>query len=135
MICRSVYYLDRMDEQGNSNKQEDFQWAINFMWAKNGCDTFAGSRERPLKTIQAAADLARPGDKIIVHEGIYREYVIRNAGAPMLMQELPMKLPKEKKSSSPAVKSSGTGSRFRAVFIKPFWPTPYSETLILTSKS
>ncbi len=29
----------------------------------------------PLKTISAAAELAQPGDTIIVHEGIYREEV------------------------------------------------------------
>ena len=31
--------------------------------------------DHPLKTISAAAELAQPGDTIIVHEGIYREEV------------------------------------------------------------
>jgi alpha-N-arabinofuranosidase len=34
-----------------------------------------GTRERPLRTIQQAANVALPGDVITVHEGIYRERV------------------------------------------------------------
>jgi hypothetical protein len=47
----------------------------HFHVAKTGCDGFAGSEQRPLLTIQAAAELAEPGDVVIVHEGVYREYV------------------------------------------------------------
>jgi alpha-N-arabinofuranosidase len=43
--------------------------------AAKGCDTWAGSAERPFKTIQQAADYAKAGDTIIVHEGVYREHV------------------------------------------------------------
>lgn len=43
--------------------------------AKNGDDANEGSLEKPLLTIQRAADLAQPGDTITVHEGIYRERV------------------------------------------------------------
>lgn len=38
-------------------------------------DTNPGSAELPLTTIQRAADLAQPGEKIIIHEGRYRECV------------------------------------------------------------
>ncbi len=41
----------------------------------SGCDTWAGSSTRPFRNIQRAADLAKAGDIITVHEGIYREYV------------------------------------------------------------
>ena len=34
-----------------------------------------GSKHRPFKTIQAAADIAMPGDKVRVFPGIYRENV------------------------------------------------------------
>ncbi|MCQ2983234.1 MAG: right-handed parallel beta-helix repeat-containing protein [Treponemataceae bacterium] len=34
-----------------------------------------GSKESPFKTIQAAADVAQPGDEVLVYPGIYREYV------------------------------------------------------------
>jgi hypothetical protein len=38
-------------------------------------DKNPGTAERPLKTINTAAQLLHPGEKVIVHEGIYRECV------------------------------------------------------------
>jgi len=43
--------------------------------AKSGNNNNPGTKESPLFTIQAAADLAQPGDIIIVHEGVYRERI------------------------------------------------------------
>jgi len=43
--------------------------------AANGDDSAPGSVTRPLKTISAAAAKAMPGDSIIVHAGVYREWV------------------------------------------------------------
>ncbi|MCL1899261.1 MAG: DUF1565 domain-containing protein [Promicromonosporaceae bacterium] len=43
--------------------------------AVNGDDTAAGSPDSPLRTINAAAALARPGDTVRVQEGTYREWV------------------------------------------------------------
>jgi len=40
-----------------------------------GRDTNPGLASEPLKTISAAAELARPGDVITVHEGVYRERI------------------------------------------------------------
>lgn len=40
-----------------------------------GKDSSPGTRTAPLRTIQRAADLARPGDVITVHAGVYRERV------------------------------------------------------------
>lgn len=49
--------------------------------AKSGKDTNCGSMEAPFLTIQRAADLAAAGDRVIVHEGVYREWVKpRNGG-------------------------------------------------------
>jgi len=41
----------------------------------SAADTHPGTLEQPLLTIQRAADLAQPGDRIRIHGGIYRETV------------------------------------------------------------
>jgi hypothetical protein len=43
--------------------------------AKFGSESATGSAEDPLLTIGAAAALAQPGDTVVVHEGVYREWV------------------------------------------------------------
>lgn len=43
--------------------------------AKTGSDKNSGTNELPFLTIQAAANIAQPGDIISVHEGVYRERV------------------------------------------------------------
>ncbi len=45
-----------------------------------GDDNAPGTAERPLKTISRAAFLARPGDVVIVHQGVYREKVVPSRG-------------------------------------------------------
>jgi len=43
--------------------------------AKTGNDKNPGTLAEPLLTIQAAANIAQPGDIITVHEGVYREWI------------------------------------------------------------
>ena len=43
--------------------------------SKSGNDSNSGTKDSPLLTIQAASDIAQPGDMITVHEGVYRERV------------------------------------------------------------
>lgn len=43
--------------------------------AKTGTNSNISTDSKPLLTIQAAAMLARPGDTITVHEGVYRERI------------------------------------------------------------
>ncbi|MBQ9747780.1 MAG: right-handed parallel beta-helix repeat-containing protein [Clostridia bacterium] len=49
--------------------------------AKNGCDKALGTAENPFLTISRAARVADEGDTVIVHEGVYREYVSPENGA------------------------------------------------------
>ena len=49
--------------------------AADYHVGKQGSNDNAGSASQPLLTIQAAAELAQPGDTITVHEGVYRERV------------------------------------------------------------
>ncbi|VGO18087.1 right-handed parallel beta-helix repeat-containing protein [Pontiella sulfatireligans] len=48
--------------------------------SKQGEDGNSGSSKAPFLTIQAAADRAKPGDVITVHEGIYREKIVPPRG-------------------------------------------------------
>jgi hypothetical protein len=50
-------------------------YATELHVAVAGKDTNDGTSQRPFKTISAAAAVARPGDVITVHEGIYRERI------------------------------------------------------------
>lgn len=48
--------------------------------AKNGADTNSGTENAPFLSIQKAANLAAPGDTVLVHAGVYREWVRPQAG-------------------------------------------------------
>jgi hypothetical protein len=48
---------------------------FEFHVATTGSDQADGSEESPLRTINRAAELAMPGDTIVVHSGEYREWV------------------------------------------------------------
>lgn len=41
----------------------------------HGCDKNSGDRENPFRSISKAAQIMEAGDKVIVHEGVYREWV------------------------------------------------------------
>src|SRR5690242_3965130 len=48
--------------------------------ATTGSDDAEGSEKQPLRTINRAAELARPGDTVVVHAGEYREWVTPRRG-------------------------------------------------------
>lgn len=48
---------------------------MDYHVSKRGNNRFCGSKQYPFSTIQKAANIAVPGDRIIVHEGVYREWV------------------------------------------------------------
>lgn len=54
--------------------------AKEFHVAKNGSNKNSGTKKKPFLNIQAAADIAQPGDIVIVHEGIYRESIVPKNG-------------------------------------------------------
>ncbi len=49
--------------------------AREYYVSKTGSDKNQGTVNSPFLTIQAAANIAQPGDVITVHEGVYREWV------------------------------------------------------------
>src|SRR3954451_16734541 len=48
--------------------------------ATTGSDTADGSPESPFRTINGAAEVAQPGDTVVVHGGEYREWVTPRHG-------------------------------------------------------
>jgi len=52
--------------------------ASGFHVAQDGDDANDGSRARPWRTIQRAADALRPGETVYVHDGVYAEQVTIN---------------------------------------------------------
>lgn len=55
-------------------------WGKSFHVAKTGNDLHEGTEVHPFLTIGRAAEIAQPGDVIIIHEGIYRECIVPSFG-------------------------------------------------------
>lgn len=74
---------------GASGLAESVRWHV----APDGDDAHPGTAEAPLRTINAAAQKAYPGDTIIVHAGTYREEVVPprggEEGKPITYQAAP----------------------------------------------
>ncbi len=43
--------------------------------AKNADDKGPGTKERPFRTINAAAQVMQPGERVVIAEGVYREFI------------------------------------------------------------
>jgi len=58
--------------------------------AARGNDTAPGTEDRPFKTVSRASEVLEPGDKVLIHEGIYHEEIIGGRsgleGAPIVYQ-------------------------------------------------
>ena len=50
--------------------------------AADGADGPEGSEQRPFTSIDAAAQVAQPGDTVVVHDGVYREWVSPRFSGP-----------------------------------------------------
>lgn len=93
-----VYYADRERMAANKSIEDDEKMgkiavvtfafivlipaarATNFYVATDGSDANHGTKTAPFRTIQHAADVARPGDVITVRQGVYRERVSPSRG-------------------------------------------------------
>jgi hypothetical protein len=59
-------------------RDKEFSYYVD---VKTGNDGNAGTVTNPFQTIQKAADVANPGDNILIREGVYREFVtIKKSG-------------------------------------------------------
>jgi len=81
--------------------------------AGNCSDSNPGTYEFPLRTIQAAANIAGPGDTILVKEGIYRETIAPVRGGVKNLPVVYMVAPDEKVSIRGSEAVSGW-QRYRA---------------------
>src|SRR5262245_11317308 len=67
-----------------------FAWAATYYVATTGDNANPGTLAAPLRTIQKAAERARPGDRVLVRGGVYRETVrpaqSGTAAAPITFQ-------------------------------------------------
>lgn len=61
--------------------------------SSNATDDGPGTQEQPFKTISKAASLAGPGDTVLVHAGVYREWISPARGgtadAPIVYRSIP----------------------------------------------
>ena len=66
---------------------------MNYHVSKTGSDLNPGTESQPFLTISKAAYVAKPGDVITVHEGVYREWVSPKRGGtkaqPIVYQAAP----------------------------------------------
>ena len=104
--------------------------------AKNGRLSNPGTSEAPFLTIQQAAEVAQAGDIVLVHEGIYREWVRpRQAGIsefrPITYQAAPGEKVQIKGSEIINQWEQVTGSVYQAVIPNTFFGefNPYKEVV------
>ena len=107
--------------------------AAEFHVAKSGNDMNAGSASKPLLTIQAAAELAQPGDTITVHQGVYRERVSPPRGGMSDAQRIIYPAAPARTLPSKALKLSRIGNTWQTILGQSRCPIAFSATLILTA--
>lgn len=71
--------------------------AKDYHVAKNGDDKNVGTEKSPFLTIQAVANIAQPNDIIIVHQGVYREWISPPRGGTSVEDRIVYKAAKGEK--------------------------------------
>ncbi|MHC5116875.1 MAG: DUF1565 domain-containing protein [Planctomycetota bacterium] len=69
MFCKKLYWLFTLTVIMLNGCGRQYHVSVK------GDDLNGGMKEKPLRTISAAAQIARPGDTITVHAGTYREQI------------------------------------------------------------
>ena len=70
-VCGAIGFALSTARVGAANTSSGREYHVS----TQGNDIHDGSAARPLRTISAAAELARPGDVVTVHQGEYRERI------------------------------------------------------------
>ncbi len=73
-----AYSVERLRQAGKLLRAKTRTGSFNakeYHVSTTGFDGSPGTKSKPFKTISKAAEAARPGDMITVHEGVYRERV------------------------------------------------------------
>ena len=68
----------------------EYHVAVRHPAASDACP---GTRDRPWKTLTKAAGVVRPGDRVLIHSGVYREHIVLersgSADAPIIFTAAP----------------------------------------------
>jgi hypothetical protein len=91
-----------------------------------GSDVNSGSAKEPLETISAAAQVAQPGDFIIVHEGTYRERITPPRGGTSDTKRITYRAAKAEKV---VIKGSDVVTGWQEIQ-KGVWKVTLSNTLL-----
>lgn len=96
----------------------------------NGCDHAEGTKENPFRTISKAAAAAETGDKVIVHEGEYREWVKPAHTGYSDISRITYEAAEGERLSLKARKESKTGRIRKGPYGRPLCPIPCSGITI-----
>ena len=107
---------------------------MNYHVSKTGSDLNPGTESQPFLTISKAAYVAKPGDVITVHEGVYREWVSPKRGGTKAQPIVYQAAPGEKvviKGSEVITDWERDGDIWKTVIDNKFFGdfNPYSEVL------
>lgn len=75
VLLRGMSPIDAAHAQSLSSRT----WVVNASHSQAD-DKGPGSADRPMRSVSAAAALAQPGDTVLIHAGVYREWVRPAAG-------------------------------------------------------